>query len=257
MHSKRRYEIFICSVIPDELESFRNYKGFGQYFPWKILAAFLSFMKVKILLILVPKILGFLSLRLKLNFYLENRREFIRCTTKIVHEWNGHLEIFSLPQAIENASQLLFLRTDFSQKTVIECPWAKRMTISFIICQGTWHIVIIHSYSNMKKQCSLDTFYSVAWTVRLVIDWSYVIPVVSPHKLVAIPLRAVQTSFDYQAFLLPALHRAGTKSLFQRNYLKNTPRRHLSQAQWTYFGFSFRRKPCDLVIRTINIFLKG
>ena len=26
-----------------------------------------------------------------------------RYVTKIVHEWNGHLEIFSLPQAIENS----------------------------------------------------------------------------------------------------------------------------------------------------------
>ena len=30
MHSKRRYTIFICSVILGELESFRNYKGFSQ-----------------------------------------------------------------------------------------------------------------------------------------------------------------------------------------------------------------------------------
>ena len=32
-----------------------------------------------------------------------------------VHEWNGHLEIFSLPQAIENPRQCLLLRTDISQ----------------------------------------------------------------------------------------------------------------------------------------------
>ena len=30
---------------------------------------------------------------------LENLREFIRKASKIVHEWNGHLEIFSLPEA--------------------------------------------------------------------------------------------------------------------------------------------------------------
>ena len=29
MHSKRRYKIFICSVILGELKSFRNYKGFS------------------------------------------------------------------------------------------------------------------------------------------------------------------------------------------------------------------------------------
>ena len=80
-----------------------------------------------------------------------------------------------------------------------------------------------------------------------------VIPVLSPHKLVEIPLRDAQTSFDYQAFLLPAPHGAGAKSLFLRNDLKKTPRRHFSQAQGTYFGFSFRRSSCDLVIRTMNI----
>ena len=38
---------------------------------------------------------------------------------------NGHLERFSLPQAIENSRQLLLLRTDISQKTVTGCPWLK------------------------------------------------------------------------------------------------------------------------------------
>ena len=35
---------------------------------------------------------------------------------------DGHLEIFSLPQAIENSSQFLLLQRDILQKTVIECP---------------------------------------------------------------------------------------------------------------------------------------
>ena len=38
MHSKRRYKICICSVVLGQLESFRNYKGFGIIFP-KILDA--------------------------------------------------------------------------------------------------------------------------------------------------------------------------------------------------------------------------
>ena len=43
---------------------------------------------------------------------------------KIVHEWNGHLEICSRPQAIENSSQCFLLRTaDILQKTVVGCPW--------------------------------------------------------------------------------------------------------------------------------------
>ena len=57
----------------------------------------------------------------------ENRREFIREGSKIVHEWNVHLEIFSR-----------LLRTDILQKTVIECPWLndvkfrKRRALTFL-----------------------------------------------------------------------------------------------------------------------------
>ena len=38
--------------------------------------------------------------------------ELIRYATKIVDKRNGHLEIFSLPQAIENVRQFLLFRTD-------------------------------------------------------------------------------------------------------------------------------------------------
>ena len=41
-----------------------------------------------------------------------------------MHEWNGHLEIFSRPQVIENSRQYLLLRTDILQKTVVGCPLA-------------------------------------------------------------------------------------------------------------------------------------
>ena len=55
---------------------------------------------------------------------LENRREFIREASKIVHEWNGHLEIFSLPQALKSSRQFLLLRTDFTDSTVRDrCPY--------------------------------------------------------------------------------------------------------------------------------------
>ena len=56
------------------------------------------------------------------NETLENRREFIRHARKIVHKWNGHLEIFSLPQAIENVRQFVLLRTDILQKTIAGYP---------------------------------------------------------------------------------------------------------------------------------------
>ena len=40
-----------------------------------------------------------------------------------MHEWNGHLEILSFPQGIENCRQfVLLLRTDILQETVVGCP---------------------------------------------------------------------------------------------------------------------------------------
>ena len=39
-----------------------------------------------------------------------------------LHKWNGHLEILSLPQGIENSRQFLLLRTDISQKRVRWVP---------------------------------------------------------------------------------------------------------------------------------------
>ena len=50
MHSKRRYEICVCSVVLGEIESFRNYKGFSIIFP-QILDAIQRITKVQIFLI--------------------------------------------------------------------------------------------------------------------------------------------------------------------------------------------------------------
>ena len=46
----------------------------------------------------------------------------MRQALKIVHEWNGHQQIFSLPQGIENSKQFLLLQTDILQKIVVGCP---------------------------------------------------------------------------------------------------------------------------------------
>ena len=45
-------------------------------------------------------------------------KNFIRRASKIVHEWNGHLEVFSRPQVIENSTQYLLLRSDILKKTL-------------------------------------------------------------------------------------------------------------------------------------------
>ena len=44
----------------------------------------------------------------KIKLTLENRKNLF---PKIVHESNGHLEIFSCPQIKENSGQYLLLRT--------------------------------------------------------------------------------------------------------------------------------------------------
>ena len=46
------------------------------------------------------------------NYTSENLREFIKQASKIVYEWNGHVEIFSLPQAVEKSRQFLLLPTE-------------------------------------------------------------------------------------------------------------------------------------------------
>ena len=56
------------------------------------------------------------------DYTSENRSRFIEEASKIVHEWNRHLEIFSHAQVTENSRQYLLLRTDILQKTVVGCP---------------------------------------------------------------------------------------------------------------------------------------
>ena len=46
------------------------------------------------------------------NYPSENRRKFIKEASKIVHEWNVNVEIFSYPRAKETSRQYLLLRTD-------------------------------------------------------------------------------------------------------------------------------------------------
>ena len=74
-----------------------------------------------------------------------NHREFIKLASKFVREWNGHLEIFSLPQVIENSRQYLLLRTDILQKTVVGCPLVSPLTSPLSPC--------LASLSNLGQTC--------------------------------------------------------------------------------------------------------
>ena len=95
--------------------------------------AILSFTKVRIFLI--PLSIAFsnpqncrfpFSVKKKLHPRSEIQKiklqKMVGNSLKIKHEWNGHLEILSLPQGIENSRQFLLLRTDILQKTAVGWP---------------------------------------------------------------------------------------------------------------------------------------
>ena len=46
----------------------------------------------------------------------------IRQASKIAHEWNGHLEIFSRPKQIENSRPCLLFRRDILRKQSLGAP---------------------------------------------------------------------------------------------------------------------------------------
>ena len=90
----------------------------------------------------------------------ENRREFIsmiRWASKIAHEWNGHLEIFSQVKA-ENSGQNLLLLTVILQKIVVGCPWPElwKRTIGLIAAQFLVHFLAVelHDYNVKRPETS-------------------------------------------------------------------------------------------------------
>ena len=92
MNSKLRYKIYVCSVILEKLEVFRNYKGFSVIF------------------------LNILDATEQLTKYRRQFNELGRLEKivgiffrKIVPEWHIYLEIFSRIQVMENSRQYLLL----------------------------------------------------------------------------------------------------------------------------------------------------
>ena len=70
--------------------------------------------------------------KIKLQKIVGNLLHKLRRSSKIVHEWNGYLEILSRPQVIENPRQYLLLRTDILQKTVVGCPWYAAENVDYL-----------------------------------------------------------------------------------------------------------------------------
>ena len=133
MHSKRRYKICICLVDPRATWVFSKLQwGLEDHFSEKFVCNLTHYESALCITFLNSKILGFL-------FYKKSRfiawGEKLRKITlqKMVGnlldrlrklymlEGNGHLEIFSGPEVIDNSRQYLHLWTDILQKTIVGC----------------------------------------------------------------------------------------------------------------------------------------
>ena len=61
--------------------------------------------------------------------------------SKIVHEWNGHIEIVGRPEVMENSKQYLLLRTDVLKSGWVSlCYRCASMVFFFIhsVCYSKW-----------------------------------------------------------------------------------------------------------------------
>ena len=138
MHSKRRYKIVSIRSSKGNLSLFETTRA-SYYFPENFRCNFRFYESENFSDSFLNRIFESENVRFPFstknrltwvlkweNYTLKNSREFTRYVTKIENEWNGHLEIFSLPQAIEHSRQVLLLRTDILQKTVFGCPWPSK-----------------------------------------------------------------------------------------------------------------------------------
>ena len=101
MHSTRRYKICTCSVTLRELESFQNFKGFKT---------FAVNLRCNITYYESESFCDSSFHHIKLEKIVANL--FDIKASKIVHEWNGHIETVGRPEVMETSKQYLLLRTD-------------------------------------------------------------------------------------------------------------------------------------------------
>ena len=132
IHSKRRDRSCFCLITPgpNSRLSLIKFTRASQLFTWKFYTVtILTLTKVRLFHILFS--ISFSNAKILVYLFLwviakngvrksasENRKKFIiymLIIKKIMHEWNGHLEIFSRAQAMENSRQYFLLRTDVSQ----------------------------------------------------------------------------------------------------------------------------------------------
>ena len=120
-----------------------------------------------------PKILGFLFLRKiaqSKEWNAKIKLQKIVASLLVKHEWNGHLEILSLPQGKENSKQFLLLRTDILQKTVVGCPWKVKyrnlVTTFYYLFRA---VISFLPLTNLREFAALNygRRYQVEWEICL------------------------------------------------------------------------------------------
>ena len=99
------------------------------------------------------------------NKISENRGEFIREASKIVPEWNCHLQIFSRPQVIENSRQILEKCKGFlsprTKKTVCNNDGVRIKRVSAkrsSTVHGSVNLRIDTGFSAESEGCSISLF---------------------------------------------------------------------------------------------------
>ena len=170
MYSKRRYKICIYSVILGGTWVFSKLQGLQYYFSenfrcnlkfyesenFSDSSLHRSFESRKFFFIPNP---GCEMWKIKLQKIIGN---FFRQSSKVVHEWNGHLEIFICPQVLENSRQYLLVRTGILQKTVAGCPWLKHQQVL--------------SKNNIKTSISLLQGVSLPFLSPNLFSWYWNLP---------------------------------------------------------------------------------
>ena len=124
MNFKRRYKtLYLFGHPTARTWVISKLRGHQYYFPENFRCSLKIYKRKNIFFIPFSLTCFFNPKNFRFPFSTRNSLTWGMQNAKIVHEWNSHLDIFSLPQAIENSRQFLLLRTDFLQKTVVGCPW--------------------------------------------------------------------------------------------------------------------------------------
>ena len=175
MHSKRRYKICISRSVFGHSRGtwvFSKLRGIQNYFPENFRCNLTYYEGNNFLDSFFHHIFELENFRIPYLRKMPNPGEWNvkNWASKIVHEWNGDLEIFS--QEEENSRQNLLLRTDILQKSVVGCPWPElwKTTIGLIAAHFFVHFLAadLHDYNVKRRETSwFSRFIEETWYMFL------------------------------------------------------------------------------------------